>query len=666
MLVKFLNSGDKVSTAIAGSYFKGDGWTGAYYDSAEGRLVFESEDGLGFTTGDLRVATGGTSSVEWTTVLNKPTSFTPSIHTHLWADITDKPTEFTPVSHNHTISQVTGLQSVIDDKADKSQILTQQQCRDSVAAMFQSGTHTNVSINYDPVVGTLNLSAAALERPEIVDVPPTQPTTPYLNTAFARQTVGQVETRHPLVMGYQPLVDARAFGVVPVAISAAATEAQGIANRAAMQDAIDWSHETGGAIAHPGGSVDVRGSLVQRAGLSIFGAAPGACRIKQAQQPTSLAESWTDLFTIAPVVNGATKADDSGGVGYVSFRGVHFHGGWDDLTSYQGAAEGWWQFALARMTQRLIVWDTPMRGPAIGSAGRAGGTDAHNWLTGCWLSNCAGIALHSSGRGENRVEGNRFWRSAINNFYMASPDCWVLNNTMSESGDSSMVVRAAAGDMRLNGNKFWFAGMYAASEVTGAGLHLQDAGIRSIEGSANTFQDTWGPAILASGDTAIRLSGTIDQAGGGRIEQQGFGYRGVRSQPRTCIRALGTLRRAELDFRVIGGELNGASNRPNLLHISGGGVMGCDFRFNGDLTGILPTVTEVVGSVNAKRHNRVTFNSRLIHGHVTEANLADATHGINDGDSTGGAGLYRQDDARLTDGRIATRNPITGAWRATV
>ena len=160
MLVKFLNSGDKVSTAIAGSYFKGDGWTGAYYDSAEGRLVFESEDGLGFTTGDLRVATGGTSSVEWTTVLNKPASFPPSAHTHLWTDITDKPTEFTPVSHNHTISQVTGLQSVIDAKADKSQILTQQQLKDSVAAMFQSGTHTNVSINYDSVVGTLNLSAA--------------------------------------------------------------------------------------------------------------------------------------------------------------------------------------------------------------------------------------------------------------------------------------------------------------------------------------------------------------------------------------------------------------------------------------------------------------------------------------------------------------------------
>ena len=114
MLVKFLNSGDRVSTTIAGSYFKGDGWTGAYYDSDEGRLVFESEDGLGFTTGDLRVATGGPSSVEWTTVLNKPTSFPPSAHTHPWAGITDVPATFPPAPHVHSIANITGLQAALD------------------------------------------------------------------------------------------------------------------------------------------------------------------------------------------------------------------------------------------------------------------------------------------------------------------------------------------------------------------------------------------------------------------------------------------------------------------------------------------------------------------------------------------------------------------------
>lgn len=505
------------------------------------------------------------------------------------------------------------------------------------------------------------LAATAIARPEIVDIPEGPPVTPYLNAAFARQEVGQVQTRNPIAAGYQPLVDIRAFGVAPTTHDAPASVAVAQANRTAFQDAIEWSHETGGAIAHPGGLIDVHGALIAQSGMAVFGASPAAAKIRQVQQPTSLSEGFTNLFDISPV-SGAT-----GGVGYTTVHRIHLDGGLDDMTSYQGAPEGWWQFALARMTQRLVVWDTPITGPAEGPAGHAAGTDAHNWLTGCWLSNCAGIALHSSGRGENRVEGNRFWRSAINNVYMASPDCWVLNNTMSESGDSSMVVRAAAGDMRLNGNKFWFAGMYAASEVTGAGLHLQDAGIRSIEGSANTFQDTWGPAILASGDTAIRLSGTIDHAGGGRIEQQGFGYRGARTQPRTCVRALGTLRRAELDFRVIGGDLNGSANRPHLLHISGGGIMGCDFKFNGDLAGINPTpVVEASGSTNNKRWNKVRFNDRLIHGTVTEANLADPTHGINDGDATGGGGLYRQDDARLTDGRIATRNPITGAWRAPV
>lgn len=54
--------------------------------------------------GWLTFGTGGgqqAGSVYWTDVLNKPTTFTPSAHTHLWADLTDKPTEFPPVAHTH-------------------------------------------------------------------------------------------------------------------------------------------------------------------------------------------------------------------------------------------------------------------------------------------------------------------------------------------------------------------------------------------------------------------------------------------------------------------------------------------------------------------------------------------------------------------------------------
>ena len=198
----------------------------------------------------------------------------------------------------------------------------------------------------------------------------------------------------------------------------------------------------------------------------------------------------------------------------------------------------------------------------------------------------------------------------------------------------------------------------------GAGLEMCDDGLRSVEGSGNTFQDNWGPAVHACGDVAINLSGIIDNPAGGRVEQEGYGYQGARTFPRACIRAIGTLRRAQMKFSVIGGGLNGPTNRPHLLHISGGGIIGSRFDFKGsDLSGINPTlVVEDDGSINAKRWNCVTVEGRMVHGFVTEANLADPTHGINDGDSTGGGGLYRQDDARLRDGCRVTRNADTLEW----
>ena len=145
MLVKFLNSDSTVSTAIAGSYFKGDGWTGAYYDSGTGQLVFESEDGLGFTTGDLRVATGGTSSVEWASVLNKPT-------------------EFTPVSHNHEISDVTGLQAALTAATDTLATLQTEiaEARSQLAAVATFASPNAGGIvpgrYYDNATGSTNSS----------------------------------------------------------------------------------------------------------------------------------------------------------------------------------------------------------------------------------------------------------------------------------------------------------------------------------------------------------------------------------------------------------------------------------------------------------------------------------------------------------------------------
>ena len=73
-------------------------WTSANPTLADGELGYETDtarsklgDGatawtaLGYTVGD----SSGVGTVEWTSVLNKPTEFTPAAHTHLLEDITD-------------------------------------------------------------------------------------------------------------------------------------------------------------------------------------------------------------------------------------------------------------------------------------------------------------------------------------------------------------------------------------------------------------------------------------------------------------------------------------------------------------------------------------------------------------------------------------------------
>ena len=84
-------------------------WTSANPTLADGELGYETDtarsklgDGttawtaLGYTVGD----SSGVGTVEWTSVLNKPTEFPPSAHTHVKTDITD-------FAHTHTLSEIT-------------------------------------------------------------------------------------------------------------------------------------------------------------------------------------------------------------------------------------------------------------------------------------------------------------------------------------------------------------------------------------------------------------------------------------------------------------------------------------------------------------------------------------------------------------------------------
>lgn len=68
----------------------------------------------------LQTALDGKASAshshDWSEITSKPTTFTPSAHTHLWADITDKPTTFTPATHTHAdaTTSVSGFMSGAD------------------------------------------------------------------------------------------------------------------------------------------------------------------------------------------------------------------------------------------------------------------------------------------------------------------------------------------------------------------------------------------------------------------------------------------------------------------------------------------------------------------------------------------------------------------------
>lgn len=149
-------------------------WTTANPTLAAGELGIETDTnkfkfGNGSTAWTslaygVASASGGTT-VEWTDVLNKPSTFTPSSHTHAISDVTNLQTSLdgkqavvsgvssteigyldgvtsaiqtqidgkAATSHTHAISDVTNLQTSLDGKAATSHTHTLSQITDYVA-----------------------------------------------------------------------------------------------------------------------------------------------------------------------------------------------------------------------------------------------------------------------------------------------------------------------------------------------------------------------------------------------------------------------------------------------------------------------------------------------------------------------------------------------------
>lgn len=497
---------------------------------------------------------------------------------------------------------------------------------DPSATSIPAGAEGQV-LGYGP--GGVPQAVDASESAALSDIPGAL-AAPYLQPAQLTQGAEIVS----LPVGYSSQVDVRHFGAQMSAHDEFASDAVAAANLAALQDALNWSAEYGGMVSIPPGALDIFGTASLTLGAGLVGAGKHASQIRQRQIARGVGESYADMFA-APAVVGNT-----GGNGYNTIVNITLNGGWS-LRDYEGiAGQVNWDHDPALMTQVGIALNTPSGGPSAYNAVRLnddapvagdGGSDAHNRVQDVSIFRMAGTGILSEGRGEAMFLGLEMARCAITGMDLRSPDCWIDNMTSYTHGQDGIVIRAGASDLRMTNSKFWFCGMQRRSEPVGAGIHLPDQGTTSMQISNCSTQDTWGPGLALSGSYGVSFKGLVDEAGGGRLEQQGFGYQGARTQPRSFVRASGTLRRANVEAQIRGGDRNGASNRPVLAHLSGSAIMGSRFYFGGDLTGVSASRVNVsAGTTNAQRYNEVWFEDRLLHGYVTQAQLDDPAHGVND------------------------------------
>ena len=103
-------------------------WTSTNPTLAKGEMGVETDtnkfkfgDGTTAWTSLPYVATSsGSTSVDWANVLNKPSTFTPSSHTHPTSEVTGLDTALAgkaSTTHTHATSDVTGLDTALAGKA---------------------------------------------------------------------------------------------------------------------------------------------------------------------------------------------------------------------------------------------------------------------------------------------------------------------------------------------------------------------------------------------------------------------------------------------------------------------------------------------------------------------------------------------------------------------
>lgn len=374
-------------------------------------------------------------------------------------------------------------------------------------------------------------------------------------------------------------------------------------NAAAFLDAMEWCAETGGEVLLGAGDYGVDGPLPLMSYTNIRGIERFHARIK-------MITPGVDLFTS---VDSPTAS-----IYGCRLRDFTILGNWtvnwnNDLSLAANAA-------AIRMAGRA---DGPNDPIAFARENVEYLSDPHHIIENVAFADVFGDAINLSGRGEMQVRGIKARRIARHGIYCDAPDNWFIGNTIETTGATAF--RMGAGNNRLVNEKYWFCGMGRFAETIGAGLEIVGAGVANVVCSNVTTQDTWGPGLVAEGDSLIFV-GNIDEAGGGRLQQQGFGWQGTRTLTRSFIR-VNDLTKSRIITSVNGG--NRMTEKPVLVDVASSGARYNDIDlYTEGVTTTTARFRVAPGNTNAKRYNVVKENGKYLVGRLTAAQISDATHGI--------------------------------------
>lgn len=401
-------------------------------------------------------------------------------------------------------------------------------------------------------------------------------------------------------------------------------------NRAAFEAAIDWCESEGGMLVLGAGEYGISGSVTLKSFTTIIGAGWGNTIVKQ------IGSSSNDVFT----------SNDGAGQNIYNcyFADFTIDGGW--TVNWNNNLSGHSAAGIRLLGGGLGVSGGPDDPAALDREDVNNLSDPYHIVTRVRFRNIAGSGLVLSGRGEMQIVGNRFNRCSVHGINCAAPDNWFMSNTISTTGDTGFYLEA--GNNRLVNEKYWFCGMRRDDEGVGAGLEIVGSGVGNIVAANVTTQDTWGPGLVAEGDH-LMFTGSFDEAGGGRLEQQGFGYSGSRSEQRSFLR-VANLQHSEIKASIDGGNRNGSGNRPSLVDMDGSGADHNQinlFSAGASYDSATPVRT-ANGYTNNNRFSVVRYNNRTVLGVLSEADLLTASHSVNS--------EHAPDQVQLDDGRLAVKN----------